>query len=215
MQTLRRTHPLIIVAAGAVSLFSLVGIGAVLGWIPTSVGNQNAATVAQAPEQPSEQPAQPEPSKPVEHRAQPKPKPAAQSELPRRPVQTAVAPPPPPAPVVVAAICHECAVVEEVREVEKAGQASGVGAVGGAVIGGVLGHQVGAGRGKDLATVLGALGGGLGGNQIEKTVKTEKEYQIVVRYDDGSKGLFTQATPPGWHRGDKVKVINGAIQSNG
>ena len=215
METVRRTHPLIIVAAGAVSLFSLVGIGAVLGWIPTSVGNQNAATVAQAPEQPSEQPAQPEPSKPVEHRAQPKPKPAAQSELPRRPVQTAVAPPPPPAPVVVAAICHECAVVEEVREVEKAGQASGVGAVGGAVIGGVLGHQVGAGRGKDLATVLGALGGGLGGNQIEKTVKTEKEYQIVVRYDDGSKGLFTQATPPGWHRGDKVKVINGAIQSNG
>jgi len=215
METVRRTHPLIIVAAGAVSLFSLVGIGAVLGWIPTSVGNQNAATVAQAPEQPSEQPAQPEPSKPVEHRAQPKPKPVAQSELPRRPVQTAVAPPPPPAPVVVAAICHECAVVEEVREVEKAGQASGVGAVGGAVIGGVLGHQVGAGRGKDLATVLGALGGGLGGNQIEKTVKTEKEYQIVVRYDDGSKGLFTQATPPGWHRGDKVKVINGAIQSNG
>ena len=215
MQTLRRTHPLIIVAAGAVSLFSLVGIGAVLGWIPTSVGNQNAATVAQAPEQPSEQPAQPEPSKPIEHRAQPKPRPVAQSEPPRRPVQTAVAPPPPPAPVVVAAICHECAVVEEVREVEKAGQASGVGAVGGAVIGGVLGHQVGAGRGKDLATVLGALGGGLGGNQIEKTVKTEKEYQIVVRYDDGSKGLFTQATPPGWHRGDKVKVINGAIQSNG
>src|SRR5882672_5596361 len=198
MQALRRTHPLIIIAAGAVSLFSLVGIGAVLGWIPTSVGNQNAATVAQAPEQPSEQPAQPEPSKPVEHRAQPKPKPVAQSE-----------------PVVVAAICHECAVIEEVREVEKAGQASGVGAVGGAVIGGVLGHQVGAGRGKDLATVLGALGGGLGGNQIEKTVKTEKEYQIVVRYDDGSKGLFTQATPPGWHRGDKVKVINGAIQSNG
>ncbi|HVQ62101.1 MAG TPA: glycine zipper 2TM domain-containing protein, partial [Burkholderiales bacterium] len=112
-------------------------------------------------------------------------------------------------------VCRECAVIEDVRTVEKAGEASGVGAVGGAVIGGVLGHQVGAGRGKDLATVLGALGGGLGGNQIEKTVKTEKEYQIVVRYDDGSKGLFTQATAPGWHRGDKVKVINGAIQSNG
>ena len=51
--------------------------------------------------------------------------------------------------------------------------------------------------------------------QIEKTVKKEKEYQIVVRYDDGSKGLFTQAAPPGWHKGDKVKVINGAIQANG
>jgi outer membrane lipoprotein SlyB len=117
--------------------------------------------------------------------------------------------------VVVAAICHECAVIEEVRAVEKAGQASGVGAVGGAVVGGILGHQVGSGRGKDLATVLGALGGGLGGNQIEKNVKKETEYQIVVRYDDGTKGLITQATPPSWHRGDKVKVINGAIQANG
>jgi outer membrane lipoprotein SlyB len=213
MEALRRTHPLIIIAAGTVSLFSLVGVGAVLGWIPTSVGNQSgtSAVVAKAPEQPE---AQSEPAKPAERHVQPKP--VARSEAPRRAVQEAVAPPPPPpAPVVVAALCHECAVVEEVRTVEKAGQASGVGAVGGAVVGGILGHQVGAGRGKDLATVLGALGGGFGGNQIEKTVKTEKQYQIVVRYDDGSKGLFTQATLPGWHKGDKVKVINGAIQSNG
>ena len=207
MESQRRSHPLVILAAGAVSLFSLVGVGAIMGWIPTSIGDN--ATVAQIPEQP----AQPEPAKSLEHKAQPKP--VARTD-PRRQEDAALAPPPaPPAPVVVAAVCHECAVIEEVRTVEKPGQASGVGAVGGAVVGGILGHQVGAGRGKDLATVLGALGGGLGGNQIEKTVKKEKEYQIVVRYDDGSKGLFTQATPPSWHKGDKVKVINGAIQSNG
>ena len=88
-------------------------------------------------------------------------------------------------------------------------------AVGGAVVGGVLGHQVGSGRGKDLATILGAIGGGLGGNQIEKNVKKETEYQIVVRYDNGTKGLFTQSTPPSWHQGDRVRIINGAIQSNG
>lgn len=210
MEATRRTHPLIIIAAGTVTLFSLVGVGAVMGWIPTSVGNQNgtSAVTAQTPEQPA---AQTEPARPVEHKAQPKP--VARSQAPHRAVQEAVAPPP--APAVVAAICRECAVVEEVRTVEKAGQASGVGAVGGAVVGGILGHQVGSGRGKDLATVLGALGGGLGGNQIEKNVKKETEYQIVVRYDDGSKGLFTQAAPPGWRKGDKVKVINGAIQSNG
>jgi len=211
MEAQRRTHPLIIVAAGTVSLFSLVGIGAVMGWIPTSVGNQNTTAVAQAPEEPK---AQPEPAKPLEHKAQARP--VARTE-PRRHTEVAVAPPPPPAPapVVVAAVCRECAVIEEVRTVEKAGQASGVGAVGGAVVGGVLGHQVGSGHGKDLATILGAIGGGLGGNQIEKSVKKETEYQIVVRYDDGTKGLFTQPTPPSWHRGDKVKVINGAIQSNG
>lgn len=211
MQVPRRTHPLIIVAAGTVSLFSLVGIGAVMGWIPTSVGQSTpSAAIAPIPEQP----AQPEPPK-LEHHAQPKP--VAKSQPPRHEPQVAavVPPPPPPAPVVVAAICRECAVVEDVRTVEKAGQASGVGAVGGAVVGGVLGHQVGSGRGKDLATVLGALGGALGGNQVEKTVKKETQYQIVVRYDDGSKGTFTQATPPSWHKGDKVRVINGAIQANG
>jgi outer membrane lipoprotein SlyB len=210
MQAPRSTHPLVIVAAATVSLFSLVGIGAVMGWIPTTTGQSASTAIPSIPEQP----VQPEPPK-LEHRAQPRP--ISKSGPPRREAQVAsvVPPPPPPAPVVVAAICHECAVVEDVRTVEKQGQASGVGAVGGAVVGGILGHQVGAGRGKDLATVLGALGGGLGGNQIEKSVKTEKQYQVVVRYDDGRTGTITQATPPTWHKGDKVKVIDGAIQANG
>jgi outer membrane lipoprotein SlyB len=211
MDAPRRTHPLVIVAASTVSLFSMVGIGAVMGWIPTSVGNQSSTTVAKAPEQPE---AQSEPAKPVEHKAQPRPRPIARSEPPP-PAPRAFVAPPPTSPVVVAAVCHECAVIEEVREIEKPGQASGVGAVGGGVVGGVLGHQVGSGHGKDLATILGALGGALAGNQVEKTVKKEKEYQIVVRYDDGNRGLFTQATPPSWQKGDKVKVINGTIQANG
>ena len=142
---------------------------------------------------------------------------ADKSNAPRRdvPVAAVLPPPPPPSPAVVAAICHECAVIEDVRTVEKKGEASGVGAVGGAVVGGILGHQVGSGRGKDLATVLGALGGGLGGNQIEKSVKAEKQYQVIVRYDDGRAGTFTQATLPTWRKGDRVKVIDGAIQANG
>jgi outer membrane lipoprotein SlyB len=215
-QAARQTHPLIIIAAIAITLFSLVGIGAVLGWIPTSVGNPVPAStpVALAPEQPA---AQPEAAKPAERKpaVRPKPKPVVKSEPPHEAAHAAVPPPPPPAPIIVAAICRECAVIEEVREIEKAGSGSGAGAVGGAVVGGVLGHQVGSGRGKDVATVLGAIGGGLAGNQIEKNVKKTKEYQIIVRYEDGTKGLFTQATPPSWRTGDKVKVINGVIQERG
>ncbi|TMG92725.1 MAG: hypothetical protein E6H72_06325 [Betaproteobacteria bacterium] len=196
-QAARQTHPLIIIAAIAITLFSLVGIGAVLGWIPTSVGNPGAASapVALAPEQPAVQPeeAKPEHKPAVKH----KPKPVVKSEPLREPARAAVPPPP---PVVVAAICRECAVIEEVREVEKAGQASGAGAVGGAVVGGVIGHQI---------------GGGLAGNAIEKNAKKTMEYQIVVRYEDGTKGLFTQATPPSWRPGDKVKVINGVIEGRG
>lgn len=204
-QAVRTTHPLIIIAAITVSLFSLVGIGAVLGWIPTSVGGgAGTAPIAQAPEQ-----AQPEPGKPVVK--QTKPKPIAKTEPPRPPAQAVVPPPPP----MVVAICRECAVIEDVREVEKAGKASGVGAVGGAVVGGVIGHQVGGGRGKDVATVLGAIGGGVAGNQIEKNAKKTKEYHIVVRYENGTQGLFIQATPPSWRIGDKVKVINDVIQLRG
>src|SRR5712691_11910123 len=205
-QAARHTHPLVIIAAIAITLFSLVGIGAVLGWIPTSVGTPGAATtpVAQVPEQPA---AQPEEAKPVEPNPAVKPRPVVRSEPPHVAARAAVPPPP-----VVAAICRECAVIEEVREVEKTGQASGAGAVGGAVVGGVLGHQMGGGRGKDVATVLGALGGGLAGNAIEKNAKKTVEYQIIIRYEDGTKGLFTQATPPSWRSGDKVKIIDGVIQ---
>jgi outer membrane lipoprotein SlyB len=196
-----------IIAAIAITLFSLVGIGAVLGWIPTSVGNPGTAStpLAQAPEQPA---ALPEEAKPAEPKpaVKPKPRPVVRSEPPRA---VAVVPPP---PHIVAAICRECAVIEEVREVEKAGQASGAGAVGGAVVGGVLGHQMGSGRGKDVATVLGVLGGGLAGNAIEKNAKKTMEYQIIIRYEDGTKGMFTQATPPSWRTGDKVKVVDGVIQ---
>src|SRR5205809_7679414 len=119
-QAARHTHPLSLIAPIAITLFSLVGIGAVLGWIPTSVGTPGAAStpVAQAPEQPA---AQPEPAKPAEHKPAVKPRPVVRSEPPHVAARATVPPPP---PVVVAAICRECAVIEEVREVEKAGQRS-------------------------------------------------------------------------------------------
>jgi outer membrane lipoprotein SlyB len=208
-QAIKSTHPLLIVAAVSVTLFSLVGIGAMLGWIPRSIGNQAASVppVAQAPET---QPA-PEPEKPAA--SHPKPKHVAKAKA---PVQVAEAPvPPPPPPGVIRPICNECGVIDSISEIKKEGQGSGAGAVGGGVIGGVLGHQVGRGAGKDLATVLGAVGGALAGNAIEKKAKTSSEYRIVVRFEDGSTRTYPSATVPGWRIGDKVKVIDGVIQANG
>jgi len=213
-QAARTTHPLIIIAAVTVTLFSMVGIGAVLGWIPTSVGNQKSAeTPAAMTEAPAQATPQPEAAEPKPIAKHPRPKPVAKSEAPRPVAQAAAVPPP--SPPMVAAICRECAVIEQIQEVQKAGEASGAGAVGGAVVGGVLGHQVGSGRGKDIATILGAIGGSLAGNQIEKTAKKTMEYQIWVRYENGTKGLVVQPTPPSWRIGDKVRVIDGAIRSNG
>ena len=204
-QAIKSTHPLLIVAAISVTVFSLVGIGAMLGWIPTSIGNP--APVAQAPEaQPAPEPEQPAPS-------QPKPRHVAKAKAPVQVAEAAVPPPPPPG--VIKPICNECGVIDSISEIKKEGQGSGGGAIGGAVVGGVLGHQVGRGTGRDLATVLGAIGGGLAGNAIEKKAKTSSEFRIVVRFEDGSTRTYPSATVPSWRIGYKVKVINGVIQANG
>jgi len=118
------------------------------------------------------------------------------------------------APAPARAKCAECGVIESMREIDVRGDGTGLGAVGGAVVGGVLGHQVGSGRGNDVATVLGAVGGAVAGNQIEKRARSTKSFEITVRFDDGSSRVINEPNPPTWRTGDKVKVINGVIQSN-
>jgi outer membrane lipoprotein SlyB len=110
--------------------------------------------------------------------------------------------------------CAECGVIDSIREVTTKGEGSGLGVVGGAVVGGLLGNQVGAGSGKDVATVVGAVGGAVAGNQIEKSVKSTKSYDITVRFEDGSSCVIHEANASAWRPGDRVKVINGVIRSN-
>jgi len=63
-------------------------------------------------------------------------------------------------------------------------------------------------------TAAGAAGGAVAGNEVEKRVKTTKSYEVTVRLNDGSSRVISEASLPAWHIGDRVKVINGAIQSN-
>jgi outer membrane lipoprotein SlyB len=193
-------HPLMWVAAIALIVFCGAGFAAIMGWIPTSMGNQPDAAALAAAEKAKAAPVKAVPAKVAE---------APHEKVWRdRPSQA-------PAPAVVAAArCAECGVIQSVRAVESKGAGSGVGAAGGAVVGGVLGHQVGHGDGNTIATVLGAVGGAVAGNEIEKRVKTSKSYEITVRFDDGSSRMFTEANAPTWRSGDKVKVVNGVIQSN-
>jgi outer membrane lipoprotein SlyB len=112
-----------------------------------------------------------------------------------------------------AAVCAECGVVQSVREIDTKGEASGVGAVGGAVVGGVLGNQVVRGDNRKVATVGGAVVGAVVGNEIEKHVKSTKSYEITVRFDDGTSRVITEANESTWRAGDKVKLVNGALQA--
>ena len=161
MQHKRRLHPLVAVAAGAVTLFSLVGIAAITGLLPSSHGSVPegsretvqtmdppvAVTLAQ-PQASTAQAASKTP-KPVHHASAGGGSVAAQDSS----AQVATAPAAPAAPVAAQ---------------KPAAQNSAVGIGVGAVIGGVLGNQVGRGDGKTLATILGAVGGGYIGNEVAK-----------------------------------------------
>ncbi len=185
------------IAGIALTLFCAVGIAAVMGWIPNSMGGAGdkpefqSGSMTSAPR-----------NAPKTHSAT-----AAKSVAP-------VAEPVAPARVAASANCAECGVIESVRAVEAKGLGSGLGAVGGAVVGGLLGNQVGAGRGQDVMTVVGAVGGAVAGNEVEKRVKSTSHYEVTVRLNDGSSRVISETAQPVWHTGDKVKLVNGAIRSN-
>ncbi|RFO98089.1 hypothetical protein DIC66_05040 [Rhodoferax lacus] len=161
-ESAKRIHPLVAVAAGAVTLFSLVGIAAITGLLPnsygtTAEGNRDnlQGTSMSAPDQRSADnwdngvpAAKSQQQRPVSHLKSGNTNVAAQDTAQRN---APVAPPAQPAPVA-----------------HKAPQNSPVGIGVGAVVGGVLGNQVGSGDGKTLATILGAVGGGYIGNEIAK-----------------------------------------------
>ena len=221
------THPMMIIAALSVTLLSAAGIAALMGWIPHSNSQQaNAPVVAEAPKasEASEVAKSVEATKAIEvpkhteTRATPaasaKAKPVVKTE--HKALATTESKPvehTPPLPV--KAICYDCGVIDSVRMIEKAGEGSGLGAVAGGVAGAVLGNQVGNGNGRSIMTIIGAVGGGLAGNQIEKTVKKTKSYEITVRFEDGTTRVFTQANEPAWRVGDKIKLTDGLLSSNG
>lgn len=111
-------------------------------------------------------------------------------------------------------VCKDCGVIESVNEIEKDGEGSGLGAVAGGVVGAVAGKQVGGGRGRTVMSVLGAVGGAYAGHQIEKNARKVKSYNVTIRFDDGSTRTLSQSTPPAWHAGDRVRLVNGIIQPN-
>ncbi|MDT9000103.1 glycine zipper 2TM domain-containing protein [Paucibacter sp. APW11] len=111
-----------------------------------------------------------------------------------------------------ARLCDECARVVEVRQEERKGKASGLGAVGGAVIGGLLGNQIGGGTGKKLATVGGAVAGGYAGNEMEKRSKSHHVWIVRLSHTDGSTQTLEREHDPQLRVGDVVLVRDGQLQ---
>jgi len=223
----RKLHPLLTAAAVSVIVFSGVGVAAITGFIPSSKGSVNEPTpvAAATPPAPAETMPAPIPqATPAPVAPAPK-KHVARKPIAPKPVESvayadtpAYAPPPP--PVAQAPQTYEApkpavkpgllGTVQSVQQVDVKGDAKGIGAVGGGVAGAVLGHNIG--DHNKLVTVLGAAGGALLGNQIEKQVRTTKQWEMTVRYDDGTTQVFKSEQAPFWHQGDRVRLYEGQLQ---
>lgn len=229
------THPLLLVAAGSVTILSLAGASYFAGWLPGPATHATesrpvvATTTAAAPaisppisvtqsvtlphEKPKVASRPPEAAAPIARRSVASPVVRAPEPVSMPTIAVSSAPTPGAAPV--PAICRECGVVESVREVAVEAKGSGGGAVAGGIVGGVIGNQWGRGATRDIATVLGAIGGAYAGNHIEKSIKESKRYDISVRFEDGSTRSFSSDTLPTWHVGDRVRLQNGLLTSGG
>ncbi|MDR5813886.1 glycine zipper 2TM domain-containing protein [Caballeronia sp. LZ033] len=223
----RRLHPLIATAAGAVIVASLVATAAMTGLFPKATSNsaQNpqtqSAAVAQQPVVDSAAPSPTQQSAAAQQQAaeqQAAQQQAAQQAAQQRAAQQAAQQQPQPAqpsyaqqPPQHPAYCSTCGTVEAISAVKREGHGTGIGAVGGAVAGGVVGNQFGRGGGRTAMTLLGALGGGLAGNSVEKHVRSETDYSVRVRMENGHTRYFTYKNAPPFGQGQRVRVENGTL----
>ena len=177
-----KLHPLLITAAVAVLLFSLLGAAAITGVLPRAISKSAPETVVQrsaaaAPKQ-------------VAAASTPKPKEVAE--------------------VARATACVNCGTIESVQTVEVKGAASGLGAVAGGVTGALVGNQIGGGSGKTVMTIAGAAGGAYAGNEIEKNMKKSTAYRVTIRMDDGTTRKLSYPAPPAYAVGERVRIVNGS-----
>lgn len=197
MTVLRKTHPMVLVAAAALTIFSLLGSAAITGLIPSAHsekqnvvqrltdGTGAAIANGQATETSFVT------KSPEKDIVKPNLKPTADKSI----------------------ACLNCGKIVSIRAVEQEGEASGLGAVAGGVAGGVIGNQLGKGNGNTLMTVLGVGGGAYAGHTIEKRMKTHTAYLIKVRMENGSYRTITQYSQPQHSVGDLVKLQSGQLTS--
>jgi outer membrane lipoprotein SlyB len=185
-------YPMMVIAAIAVTVFSIVGIATMMGWMPEALsGHQPVAKSG-----------------------------VAESRLPGGITRPAMDDPRdartlPTAAVSRAATCRDCGVIEAIRTVKVPGESSWMGAGGGAAVGALLGSQIGHGRGQMLASGVGAGAGSYAGIQVEKHLKKSVKYQVRVRMEDGKLRTFTRTNKPALAVGQKVRVTDRGIVAAG
>jgi outer membrane lipoprotein SlyB len=215
-----KTHPILLIAGIAVIIFSAVGVGAIMGWIPTSSSNAEKGSTAPVAEKTADEDktkaaaAETTSEKTADKSVAPQEEPRKTVRKSQATQKIAASDNPAPASKSEPKICGNCGVVQYVNAIEQKGEGTGLGAVAGGVAGALLGSQIGQGRGNTAATIVGAAGGAFAGHEVEKRYKATKHYEVVVRMDDGATRTFNLQNDPGLYAGDKVKVVDGNLVRN-
>lgn len=224
METRTRLHPLLTAAAISITVFSVVGIGAVTGLIPTSTGSQKEKpglqeeVTLQIPEEIAK-PVEPAITHPVP--AVKKAPVARKVTAPRPSAPVAYndygTPPPPPATVAETPKARvqpgHLATIQAVREVKDPGEHTALGPIAGGIAGAVLGDQIGRGHGtRKVITLIGAAGGALAGREIEKRARGNSHWEIDVRRDDGAYETVRSDVAPPYQPGERVRLLEGRLQ---
>ena len=90
--------------------------------------------------------------------------------------------------------CRDCGVVESIRQIERSDDV---------------------GRPDTVAVrIAGGAAGGASGSAIAARAITERDYEITVRFRDGSTTVFNEANARTWQLGDRVMVIGRSKASN-
>lgn len=117
------------------------------------------------------------------------------------------------APPAAVTACAQCGMIENIREVAREGETTGLGTVAGGLIGGILGRQLGD-DGSTLGMLLGMAGGAYAGNKFEQHRNKLTHYEIVVRMDDGTQRTLTYESRPAWQVGERVRFdSNGLVRA--
>lgn len=197
-------HPIMWIAAIALTALSVVGIAKLMGWIgnPAPADEAAALAAAEAPSGKSQEatkaPAAKTPAKKAPARA------GGGSDYAQGGGSDTKR--------VVDPACADCGVITQIRTVEVPAEGSGVGAVAGGVLGGVVGNQFGKGSGKTAATVAGAVLGGVAGHKVEERVRSKTIYEVSVRMEDGSTRVLKMGQAPIFGEGQRVKVSGDQLQ---
>jgi outer membrane lipoprotein SlyB len=202
----RTTHPMVLIAATALTIFSILGSALITGLIPSAhserQGNEASADMHKA----NAEVVEPNEQVDAKQKNTVSGKISQGVVVPQRAIsQDAIS--------TERENCQECGKVVSIRRIKPDGEATGIGAVAGGVTGGVIGNQIGKGQGNVLMTILGVGGGAYAGHTIEKKINAETAYVIKVKMANGDYKTVRQHQEPTFVVGDEVKFKNGSLMS--